>query len=120
MRLRLSEIEAFNFPDDVPNETAQRFLSHTTGSEEFEFFGEKRPKSVIITTVEFSSARSGVARGLLLSVDADTFFATADAESDQAGTFDKQEIVRRYCVGLLELKLEPVDNVSVTAKPAHL
>lgn len=120
MKLRLGDLDPFNFPDSVPNDVAQEFFSQTLPSQEFEFSGEKRPKSVLITTVQFTGPRSGIGKGILLSVDADTFFNVAEAESDDAGMYDRHELVKRYCVGLLEMRLEPVMNVYLTAKPVQL
>ncbi len=115
MRLRLGDLQPFNFPDQVSNETARQFLAHFAGSEEFDFDGHKRPVAVLLTTVEFTSSRSGVAKGLLLTIDPDTFDRLGQAESDPTGMYDQQALVKRYCVGLLKLRLEPVWYVSVSA-----
>lgn len=117
--IRFGDVEAFNFPDAVPNDVAGRFMVHFMGDEEFEWVGERRPKSVLITTVEFTRTdrRAGYAKGLLLSIDIDTFDGVTAAESDLLGTFDSHDVVKRYCIGTLELELRPVGNTSLRAKP---
>lgn len=116
MRLRLGDIEMFNMPGAVSNELAQQFVVQLPNDEQFEFPGSTRPKSLLLTTVELTGPRSGMAKGLLLRVGGKEYDLASQAASDDAGVYDAHELALRFCVGILELHLEPVHNVSLIAK----
>ena len=97
MRLRLQDIEPFN-PPTVANDVAGAFLKSFNGREEFDFDGDKKPMSMMITSVNMDDPCHVVAEGLLISISIDEYESNLGRLSP--GTY----VIDQYVLG--EVKLE--------------
>ena len=70
--ITLREIEPFNIPP-VDNDEAASFMRRLTGNETFEWFGDRRPRAMMIYSLKYAYPSHSFGHGWLLPISVDGF-----------------------------------------------
>ena len=98
MKLTLRDIEPFNIPS-VDDNLARDFLRHFSGTEVFEFTGDRIPLSMMLTNINLDNPNHIYANGFLLSSTID------DYERELSKKASQDYIIKDFIIGKIVLEL---------------
>jgi hypothetical protein len=113
MQIQFMEVEPYNNTGLDP-ESIRSFFTRIPRNGDFEFDGNTRPKCMLMDVIIYKENMGlNNAKGVLLSIDLDTYFDKLDAGKSH------QELLRIYGIGGIEISYRTEDypiRLQVTAK----